>query len=82
MKNSAKSGEVDHIVSMIDETRISEHFGSPDRPNTRFVNHVVARILQLEEQKLGCGRQPIACALTNVVLRQHPRSPWLCSWLW
>lgn len=37
MKNSAKTCEVDRIVAMIDETRASEHFRSPDRPDSKFV---------------------------------------------
>ena len=37
MKSSARSIEVDRIVSQIDETRVSEHFRNPDRPDSRFV---------------------------------------------
>lgn len=37
MKNSAKTSEIDRTVAMIDETRASEHFRNPDRPNPRFV---------------------------------------------
>lgn len=37
MKSSSRSIEVDRIVSQIDETRVSEHFRSPDRPDSRFV---------------------------------------------
>lgn len=37
MKSSARSIDVDRIVSQIDETRIAEHYRSPDRPDSKIV---------------------------------------------
>jgi hypothetical protein len=76
MQTRKPGNDVDHIVAKIDETRISELWRNPDRPNARFVKQVRRQDPKITAPRPGLGRPITGIDSISAARRRRIRSAW------